>query len=173
MQHENLDSLKETLYCGVDGIHSLERTCLKLFKTCGVTMKSLAKSNLSRTLLRGLATTFCVLCFCYNSFHTIMSFQLGDKITSISLRPVQDEVMDYPAIAVCSARGFKDPKQHMVTLEDYRNNTYDPDDFICGVTFADTYSVMFWDPRAHNNGSEKVRCTFQVVPAFCTKTQAL
>ena len=120
-------------------------------------MKSSAKSKLIKKLLRGLATAFCVLCFCYNAFHTIMSYQLGDKITSISLRPVQDEMLDYPAIAVCSARGFKDPTLHMVTLEDYKNNTYDPDDFICAVTFADTYNVMFWDPSAKDNGSEQVR----------------
>ena len=56
---------------------------------------------------------------------------------TMALKSLKGELIDYPALAVCSSRAFKDPTMAMVTLDDYRNNTFNPDDFILHVEFDD------------------------------------
>lgn len=102
-----------------------------------------AKPIFHKSLLKTTVIAFCSIGFIWNSFHTISSFSNGDKITSIALKSLKEQVIDYPALAVCSSRAFKNPTSQlgqMVSLDDYRNNTFDPDEYILDVFFGDPHA---------------------------------
>ena len=82
--------------------------------------------------VRYMAWLLCLGGFLWNVWYTVGSYFKYERILKGVEIDVEDGSLEFPSIAICSSRPFKEPIQ-MVTLEDYENNTFNPNDFIVGV----------------------------------------
>ena len=87
-----------------------------------------------------LARLLCLCGFLWNVWNTAQSYFKYETILKGVEIDVEAGSMQFPTIALCSGKHFKEPIE-MVTLEDYENNTFDPNDFVIGVKFKRTLTI--------------------------------
>ena len=81
-----------------------------------------------------LARLLCLCGFLWNVWNTTQSYFKYETILKGVEIDVEGGKIQFPAIAICSGKHFKEPIT-MVTLEDYEDNTFNPNDFVIGVKF--------------------------------------
>ena len=86
-------------------------------------------------LIKFVTWMICILSFCINVNHTIVSYFQYEKLKTVVERGVENGSLEFPSFAICNSRPFIDPFMDMVTMDDYEKNTIDPSKFVLNVMF--------------------------------------
>ena len=72
----------------------------------------------------------------YNIYGTLKSYIDKETLQTVSLEPPRDRV-HFPSLAICPplAEKYRNDSKQMLTLDDYNENAFDPNDFNVTITY--------------------------------------
>ena len=76
------------------------------------------------SLLLALTYGLCLFCFGLNVATTLADFFSWETIQASALNDIEE--FHWPEVVVCDSRFYIDPEMSMLTVEQYKNNTFDP-----------------------------------------------
>ena len=86
--------------------------------------------SMGKSLINALCFLLCLYLFLKNAYTSYDSYMQGFTLTSTSIQPFENGMMDFPTIAVCDKFAYKNSSKVMLSFEDYRDNTFDPNDYL-------------------------------------------
>ena len=96
-------------------------------------------TNLCKAL--HLATwIFCAIMFSMNLFRTFTQYFNRETIQTTAVKAFDGKI-SFPSFAICSQPPYHDSKRVMLTIDDYIDNTFDPDEFITHVGWYESYAI--------------------------------
>ena len=85
---------------------------------------------IDKSLIKALGFMLCFYLFMKNAYSSYNSYMRGFTLTSTSIEPFENGMMDFPTIAICDKFAYKNSSKLMLSIEDYEDNTFDPNDYI-------------------------------------------
>ena len=72
----------------------------------------------------------------YNIYGTLKSYIDKETLQTVSLEPPRDRVY-FPSLAICPplTQKYRNDSKQMLTLDDYNENAFDPNDFNVTITY--------------------------------------
>ena len=92
-------------------------------------------------VLKTLAFLFFLTFFLYNCLHTSKTYFERKTLESTSQKHFDEGMMYFPTFAICDLSGYKDASKVMLGIEEYLENTFDPNDTIQYVGWIPRYNM--------------------------------
>ena len=83
-----------------------------------------------KAVIKSIGMLTCFSLFLLNVYKTLSSFMEGYTLTTTSIEPFPKDRWNFPTIAICDKFAYKNSSKVMLSIEDYRDNTFDPNDYL-------------------------------------------
>ena len=103
------------------------------------------------TIATAIGLLTCSTLFAWNAYNTLKSYLEGHTLESMRRLPFPDGLTDFPTLAICNRYPYRKRSKLMLSMEDYEENTFDPNEYIVEIGWK-----MFKFETSLDNATQQV-----------------
>ena len=85
------------------------------------------------TMATTLGLLICSALFAWNAYNTLKSYLEGHTLESTHRLPFPDGLINFPTLAICNRHPYRNRSKVMLSMEDYEENTFDPNEYVMHI----------------------------------------